>query len=247
VGEQLSNMWEYLTSDAAWSGQNGLPNLVWNHVRLSALALFVSAAIAIPPAVLLGHVRRGGIVAVSIVNIGRAIPSFAAISLLFPLSIAWGFGLGFWPTFGMLVLLAVPPIFTNTYTGVRDVPREAVEAARGMGMRAGELLRRVEMPVALPLMLTGLRVSAVQVIATATLGPFVGYRNLGTPIIAGLQRANKGPLLAGALLVILLALLVDALFAVAERRLVPWRPQPAGRADDVSVVADLEVIPSPAV
>ena len=159
----------------------------------------------------------------SVVNIGRAIPSFAILALLLPFSLRYGFGLGFWPTIVALVLLAIPPIFTNTYTGVRDVPDEAVEAARGMGMRGGELVRKVEVPVAMPLILTGLRVSAVQVVATATLGALVGYRDLGTPIVSGFTSPDKGPLLAGAIAVALLALLTDASLAWRERRLVPWR------------------------
>jgi osmoprotectant transport system permease protein len=240
--EILRQMWDYLSSDAAWSGNRGLPALTWAHVKLSVLAVVVAAVVAIPPAVVLGHIRRGGLLAVSIVNIGRALPTFAIIVLILPFSLRYGFGLGFWPTLVALVLLAVPPIFTNTYTGVRDVPPDAVEAARGMGMRAGELIRKVEVPVAWPLIITGLRVSAVQVVATATLGALVGYRNLGTPIITGFaQRSQRGVLLAAAITVILLALLTDAVFALAERRLVPWR-RPAGRHADVTVTA-----PEPAV
>jgi osmoprotectant transport system permease protein len=239
----LHQMWDYLSSDAAWSGNRGLPALTWAHIKLSVLAVVVAAAVAIPPAVVLGHIRRGGLLAVSIVNIGRALPTFAIIVLILPFSLRYGFGLGFWPTLVALVLLAVPPIFTNTYTGVRDVPPDAVEAARGMGMRAGELVRKVEVPVAWPLIITGLRVSAVQVVATATLGALVGYRNLGTPIITGFaQRSQRGVLLAAAITVILLALLTDAVFALAERRLVPWR-RPAGRHADVTVTAPEPAVP----
>lgn len=235
--DELRQMWEYLTTDAAWSGQNGIPALTWAHVQISAVAVLVAAVVGIPSAVVLGHVRRGAFLAVSVVNIGRAIPSFAVMAIVFPLSLRYGFGLGFWPTMVALVLLALPPIFTNTYTGVREAPEDAVEAARGMGMRAGELLRRVEVPAAVPLILTGLRVSTVQVIATATLGALVGYRNLGTLIVTGYTSPDKGPMLAGALVVIVVALVTDALFVVAQRVLVPWR-RPVGRAADAAVVAE---------
>ena len=224
MGDAWRDMLDYLGTDAAWHGKNGLPSLLWAHLQLSFAALAIAAVVALPPAVILGHVKRGALLAVSTVNISRAVPSFAVIVLLFPLSLRWGFGLGFWPTLVALVLLAVPPIFTNTYTGVRDVPAEAVEAARGMGMQSGELVRKVEVPVALPLILTGLRVSAVQIIATATLGALLGYRCLGTPIFAGYARSNKGPLLAAAILVAAVALLTDGFFARAQRWLVPWRP-----------------------
>jgi osmoprotectant transport system permease protein len=239
MGDAWSDMWTYLHSGDAWSGRDGLPSLLWAHVQLSVVALLVSALVAIPPAVVLGHVRRGALAAVSIVNIGRAIPSFAIIALVLPFSLRWGFGLGFWPTMVALVLLAVPPIFTNTYTGVRDVPADAVEAARGMGMQPRELVARVEVPVALPLILTGLRVSAVQVVATTTLGALVGYRCLGSPIVAGFQRRDKGELLAAAILVALLALVADGLFSLAVRWLVPWRAgaRRPGRAADATVVA----------
>jgi osmoprotectant transport system permease protein len=216
-------MWDYLGTDAAWHGQNGLPALLWAHLKLSFASLLIATLIALPPAIVLGHIRKGALLAISVVNIGRAIPSFAIIVLLLPFSLRWGFGLGFWPTLVALVLLAIPPIFTNTYTGVRDVPGDAVEAAQGMGMQATGLMRKVELPVALPLILTGLRVSAVQIIATATLGAKVGYRCLGTPIVAGISRADKGPLLAAAILVAALALFTDGVFAQAQRVLVPWR------------------------
>jgi osmoprotectant transport system permease protein len=239
VTDTLQELWEYLSSDRAWSGQNSLPALTWAHIQISAAAVLVAALIAIPPAVLLGHVRRGGVVAVSIVNIGRAIPSYAAMALILPFALKYGFGLGFWPTVAALFLLAVPPIFTNTYTGVRTVPEETLEAARGMGMRPGQLIRQVEVPVALPLILTGLRVSAVQVVATATLGALVAYRNLGTLIVTGYTSPTKGGLLAGAILVAALALATDGFFALAERRLVRWRA-PRGRHADAGIAAQPE-------
>jgi osmoprotectant transport system permease protein len=241
--EILRQMWDYLSEGDAWSGSRGLPALTWAHLKLAGMAVLVAAVVAIPPAVVLGHVRRGGLLAVSIINIGRALPTFAILVLVLPFSLRWGFGLGFWPTVVALVLLAIPPIFTNTYTGVRDVSPDALEAARGMGMRASEVVRKVEVPVAWPMIITGVRVSAVQVVATATLGPLVGYINLGTPILTGfVQRSQRGPLLAAAILVILLALLTDALFALAERRLVPWR-RPVGRQADVTVSAPEAAVP----
>jgi osmoprotectant transport system permease protein len=235
-------MWDYLQTDAAWSGRNGIPALTWAHIQISLVSVVIAALVAIPTAVVLGHVRRGALVAVSVVNIGRAIPSFAIMALVLPFSLRYGFGLGFWPTVVALVLLAIPPIFTNTYTGVRDVPDEVVEAARGMGMRAGELVRRVEVPVAVPLIITGLRVSAVQVVATATLGALVGYRDLGTLIVTGFTSPDKGPMLAGAVAVALLALVTDGLFALAARWLVPWRAAPR-RTADATVTAE-EAVPA---
>lgn len=221
--EPLEQMFDYLSSDNAWTGRNSLPTLLWAHLKISVGAVLAATLLALPGAVWLGHRRRGAFLVVSVVNIGRAVPTFAVVVLLVPFSLRWGFGLGFWPTLVALVLLAMPPIFTNAYTGVRDVPTDALDAARGMGMRPWQLVRQVEVPIALPLIMTGLRVSSVQVVATATLGALAGYANLGLPIVAGFQRGNKGALLAAAILVALLAMAVDGLFALSQRKLVRWR------------------------
>ena len=192
----------------------------------------------------LGHVKRGGLVAAAIVNMGRAVPSFAIVSLMFPLSLQWGFGLGFVATGVALVLLAIPPIFTNTYTGVRDVDASVAEAARGMGMRPQEVVLRVEAPAAMPLILTGLRVSAVQVVATATLGALVGFGGLGAFIVEGKAQQDNGKLLTGAVLVAVLAVLTEVVFGVLDRVLLPWtrsRGWRPGRARDRTLTAPVPV------
>jgi len=220
----LADTWEFLTTADSWTGQRGILARGRAHVWISLVATVLAAAIAIPPAIVLAHRRALPIVSVAVINIGRAIPSFAIIALLFPLSIQYGFGLGFWPTCVALVALGIPPMFTNTYAGVAGTPPELVEAARGLGMRDREVLRRVELPSALPLLFTGVRVSAVQIVATATLGAIVGYECLGSFIVAGLARGSAGQatMLAGAILVAGLALLVDIALNVAEPRFTPW-------------------------
>ncbi|KPK48039.1 MAG: hypothetical protein AMJ77_01095 [Dehalococcoidia bacterium SM23_28_2] len=200
-----------------WQGTAGIPNRMVEHVRLSALATLLAAALAVPSGVLLGHSGRGGLLAVSVVNIGRAIPSFAVIALALPFSIRMGLGIGFWPTFLALVLLALPPIFTNSFTAVRSVAAEVVEAARGMGMREREVLLGIELPLGAPLILTGVRVASVQVVATATLGALVGWGGLGRYIIDGFSVQDNVRVFAGALLVAGLAILTDVLFNVTER------------------------------
>lgn len=213
----------YLSTSAHWSGERGIPHRSVEHLRLAGSAVVVATVIALPPAVWLGHVRRGGLAAQSIVNIGRAVPSLAIVAILFPLSLRFGFGLGFWPTFGALVLLAIPPMFTNAYVGVRSVDPAVVEAARGMGMRRVQVITRVQVPSGLPLILGGVRVAALQVIATATLGAYVGFNGLGSFINEGFRQQDDGKLLTGALLVALLALVVDVLFGRVMRRITPWR------------------------
>jgi osmoprotectant transport system permease protein len=218
----MGELVDYLSTADNWWGPQGIVRAVVDHVRISAFATVLAAVLAIPPAVVLGHVRRGGLAAVSIVNIGRAVPSFAILALVFPLALRYGFGLGFWPTTVALVLLAIPPIFTNTYTGVRDVSRDVVDAATGMGMSGREVLLQVEVPSALSLILTGLRVSAVQVVATATLGSLFGYGGLGALIVKGIAQQDDGKLLTGALFVALLAIGTEIAFSALERRLTPW-------------------------
>lgn len=219
----LDDLVHFVTTGDNWSGQRGILHRTTEHLRLAAAALGAAALVAVPPAVYLGHIRRGGVLAQSVVNIGRAVPSLAIVSILFPLSLQYGFGLGFWPTFGALVLLAAPPIFTNAYTGVRSVDPAIVEASRGMGMRPGQVLGRVEVPSALPLILAGVRVATLQVIATATLGAFVGFNALGSYIYEGFRQQDDGKLLTGALLVSLIALIVDLVLGVVVRRATPWR------------------------
>lgn len=221
---------DYLTDAGSWWGANGLVNLTWNHVRLSGAAVLAAMIAAIPPALYLGHHRRGGFLAITLVNLSRALPTFAVIAFVFPLSLQYGFGLGFWPTFVALFLLALPPIFVNAYTGVTEIDRSVVEAARAMGMRDREVLRRVELPAAMPLLVTGVRVSAVQVVATTTLGALVGFRCLGTPILQAIATRNDGQLIVAALVVAVLSLLTEAVFGLLGRRLTPWTSTQATEA-----------------
>lgn len=220
---------DFVSTADHWWGARGIVHRVQDHVRISVIATVVAAVIAIPPGLWLGHIRRGGVAANAIVNIGRAVPSFAVVSLLLPISLRYGFGLGFWPTFGALVALALPPIFTNTYAGVVSVEGSVVDAARGMGMRPAQVLAKVEAPNALPLLLAGVRISAVQVVATATLGAFVGFGGLGAYINEGFRQQDDGKLLTGAVFVAVLAIATELAFAAAQRALTPWLNRKATR------------------
>jgi osmoprotectant transport system permease protein len=217
-----SELVEYVSTSDNWWGRRGISTRVVDHLRISVAATVVAAAVAIPAALWLGHIRRGGALASTVVNLGRAVPSFAIVALALPFSLRFGFGLGFWPTMVALVALALPPIFTNTYAGVTGVDRAVIDAARGMGMQGRQVLWRVEAPVALPLLLTGLRISAVQVVATATLGAFVGFGGLGAFIYEGFRQNDDGKLLTGAVLVAVLAIATELLFGVGQRLLTPW-------------------------
>ncbi len=223
----VSDAFEFLLTPDGWTGGNGILARGWAHVWISIVAVTISAAISIPVAVWLAHARRAPNLSIAMVNVGRAIPSFAIIVLVFPLSIRYGFGLGFWPTCVALVALGIPPMFTNAYAGVTETPLDLVEAATGVGMTEPQVLRKVELPAAVPLLVAGVRISAVQIVATATLGALVGYECLGTYIVAGLRRGERGlpDVIAGAILVATLALTVDLLLDRLERVLSPWHPR----------------------
>ena len=219
--EFLGDLLAWFVDAENWSGPAGIPSRVWEHVQISVVATVAAAAIALPPALWLGHHRRGGFVAVATINIGRAIPSFAIMALFLPISIRLGLGLGFWPTLLALFALALPPIFTNTYTGVRDVDPALVEAGRGMGMTDGEVLRKIEAPMASPVILAALRVSAVQVVATAPLAALVAWGGLGRYIVDGFAVQDNVRVLAGGILVALLSIATEVVLGAVEKRVVP--------------------------
>ncbi|MGW7427949.1 ABC transporter permease [Streptomyces sp. NPDC054861] len=214
----LAATWDWLTDAANWSGENGVDRRLVEHVLLTVVCLAISCVIALPVALVLGHLGKGGALAVNLSNIGRAVPTFAVLVLLLLSPIG---GYGWWPTIIALVLFAVPPLLTNAYVGMRGVDADVVRAARGMGMTGSQTLFRVELPLALPLVLTGVRIAAVQLVATATVAALAGGGGLGRIITAGFNLASTPMVVAGAVLVALLALLVEGVFEVTQRLLAP--------------------------
>jgi osmoprotectant transport system permease protein len=232
----VADVVRWFTDQQHWYGSAGFPHRLWEHVELCALAVVCACALAIPAGIALGHVRRGGVVAVGVVNIGRALPSFGVIAIALPISIRLGLGLGFWPTFFAVFVLALPPIFTNSYTGVRQVDPAAVDAARGMGLKVLDVLLRVELPLASPVILASVRVAAVQVVATAPLGALVAWGGLGRFIVDGFAQLDQVQAAAGAVLVALLAIATEIGFAAAERFLLPRGIRRMALADAAAMV-----------
>lgn len=189
--------------------------LIGDHLELTFAAMGIACAVAIPIGLVLGHTGRGQFLATSVANVGRAVPSFALVAFF----VAF-LGTTFINVTLALVLLAIPPILTNTFVGVQQVDRDTVDSARGMGMTEPEIVRRIELPLSLPLLFGGIRTSMVNVIATATLAPVVGVSSLGDPIIAVNTHGEAGRL-AAAIVVALLAVASEVILGAIQRASTP--------------------------
>jgi osmoprotectant transport system permease protein len=213
---------QWLADPVNWQGPNGIPARLLEHLALCGVSVGVAALVALPLGLWIGHTGRFSWLIVSSANAWRALPSFAVIGLLVPFTTVIDPNLGFtlYPTLAAMIVLAGPPILVNAYEGVAGVDRELVEAARAMGMRDRQVLAGVEIPIALPVIATGLRSAAVQVVATATLGAAFGFGGLGRFLVLGDANQDNGELFGGVVLVALLALATFAVFTLIERRLV---------------------------
>jgi osmoprotectant transport system permease protein len=189
--------------------------LAWEHMKLVLVSMAIACAVAVPLGLWLGHIGKGEFFAISLSNVGRAVPSLALIAFF----VAY-LGVGFTNVTLALVLLAVPPILTNAYVGVRQVDRDTVDAARGMGMTETGIVRRVELPLALPLVFGGVRISMVNVLATATIAPLAGVDSLGDPIINVNTYGETGRL-AAAIVVAALAVITELSLGAAQRAVTP--------------------------
>ena len=187
----------------------------WEHLELSAAALAIALVVALPLGAWLGHLHRGSVLAVNVANLGRALPSLVIIAVAFVF-----LGVGFWSVALALVVLAIPPILTNAYVAVDGVEADAVEAARGMGMSRWQIIRRVELPLALPLIFAGIRTAVVFVVATATIAAVAGGGGLGDIIVNQAAYGLEG-VVGAAICVSVLALAADGLLGLVQRALTP--------------------------
>ena len=219
----LSEVFEWFTEPGRWEGSAGIPVRLLEHLEMSSVSVAIASLIAIPIGLYIGHRRRFEFAVVSVANFGRAIPSFGLLLLfvsIFGVQLDYPPGLRPAIIF-VLTLLAIPPILTNTYVGVQAVDADTLEAARGMGMTEGEVLRQIELPLAAPLMVAGLRTAAVQVVATATLAAAPGGGGLGRFLIDGFAVRDFAQIFSGALLVAVLAIITEVGFAVLQRAVAP--------------------------
>ena len=218
----LGDVFDWFTNADSWRGSSGIPHRLVEHARYTGVATLAAVSIAGPVAAWLGHRRRFGTLAMNIANVGQTLPTFAILVLVVQLV-----GTGNAPVVGPLALflamtlLAIPPIFTNVYTGIASVDDAYRDAARGLGMTTRQQLLRAEIPIAAPLLVTGLRIAVVQVIATATIGAYAGTGGLGRFIIDGFALQDYPQVFGGALLVATLAIVGDRVLVAVERHLGP--------------------------
>lgn len=212
----LSRGFAWLVDPAHWTGTSGIPARVLEHLGYTALAVVIAAVVAIPIGAAVGHTRRGGLAIVGVANGLRALPELGVL-ILFVLLL----GLGLLAPTLALVLLAVPPLLAGTYSGVAGADPAAVDAARGMGMREGQILTRVELPSAVPLVVGGLRLATLQVIATAIIAAFVGLGGLGRFIIDGQAARDYPQMIAGAIVIAVVAIVVELVLQLIGRLVTP--------------------------
>jgi osmoprotectant transport system permease protein len=216
---------------AHWHGSSGVPTRVEEHVVMALAATASAAVIALPVGLTLGHFGRGGAVAINVSNVGRALPSLAILVLAVQVV-----GIGATPAYLALVALAIPPIVTNAYVGMRGVEEELRDAARGLGMRGLRIVLSVELPNALPVVMAGIRTAGVQVVATATIAALVGWGGLGRFIVDGLSLRDFVQVFAGALLVVALAATAELALALLQRLLTPAGLRSAARREQLRAV-----------
>jgi osmoprotectant transport system permease protein len=216
----------WLADPVHWTGADGIPTRLGQHLWYSALSVVIASVIAIPVGYLIGHTGRGRSIAVSISGGARALPSFGVITL-----IALSVGIGLTAPIISFVILAIPSVLAGAYSGFEAVDRKTVDAARAVGMTEWQIMAKVEMPLGLPLLIGGIRSAVLQVVATATLATFVGAGGLGSYIITGLRANDYPKMLAGSILVIALAVVLEVLFSIVQRLVVPAGVT-AGRPSD---------------
>ena len=242
-------LWEWFTDPATWTGSDGIVASLGDTVLLCVAVILTSTLLAVPTAAYLAHERLAQVSSAWLVNMGRALPTFAVAALLVPISLRGGYGFEPWPIFIALTLLTVPPMFLSTYVAVKEVDQAAVDAARAMGFTERSVLLSVELPLASTVIFTGLRVASVQVVATEPIRAFLGGDGLGRYIRDGLGQNNATLTIGGTILIATFAGLTGIVFSATERVVEPFGvrrlrtdrgPRP-GATDE----ADLMEVPEP--
>lgn len=212
------NVIEWFTDPANWTGENGIPNRTWEQIEISGLAMLIALAIAMPIALVLGHLRKGVFLATNISNVGRAVPTLGVLIILASIP---EIGVGNLAAILALAVFAIPPLMTNTFAGMASVDQVVLDAAQGMGLNRIQRLFRVEIPLAMPLIAAGVRTATVQVVATASLAALVGAGGLGRYVVDGFALQDNTLIVAGAILTAAIAIAAEGVLAIVERVLTP--------------------------
>ncbi|MDQ1245643.1 MAG: transporter permease [Actinomycetota bacterium] len=224
----------WFTDPANWSGPNGIPTRTLQHIVISAAAMVIALVVALPIGLVLGHQRRGTTLATNIGNVGRAVPTLGVLIILASIT---AIGVGDMAAILALALFAIPPLLTNTFTGIAGVDEEVRDAARGMGMGGSAVLWRVEVPLAVPLLAAGVRTATVQVVATASLAAVVGSGGLGRYVVDGFALQDSTLIVAGAILTAAISLAAEGFMAVVQRVVTPRGIRSASVTDAQSMDA----------
>ena len=211
-------VWQWFTDPAHWSGPNGIPVRTWEQIEMSAFAMAIALVVALPLGLVLGHLRKGVLVATNVSNVGRAVPTLAVLIILASIP---SIGVGNTAAVLALAVFAIPPLLTNTFAGMTAVDPDVLDTGAGMGMSGRQRLLRVEMPLASPLILAGIRTASVQVVATASLAALVGGGGLGRYVVDGFALQDTTLIVAGAILTALLAIAAEGVLALFERIATP--------------------------
>jgi osmoprotectant transport system permease protein len=211
----------FIIDPVNWAGPTGVGTRLLQHLGITGLSILLAAVIAVPLGLLIGHTGRGRAFVISFTGAARALPTFGVLILFVLIGINFGLGLSLAPVIAVLVILAIPPLLAGAYSGVEAVDRQTIDAARAQGMTEWQILTRVELPLALPLLVGGLRSATLQVVATATIAAYVAQGGLGRYLIEGIQSRDYVRAVVGALLLAALALLLDGLLAALQRLVVP--------------------------
>jgi osmoprotectant transport system permease protein len=241
----LREVVSWFTDGAHWTGSGGIPTLFYKQLVLSAAVVAAGTLIGGGIGLILGHTGRGSLVAVNAANAFRAVPTLALLTLLAiypPISLKWN---GFLCSFLALTVLAIPPILTNTYVGIREVDADVTDAARAMGLTGPQVMGRVELPLAIPFIMAGIRTASIEVVATSTLAAEVFYSDLGTPVIAGLNSNDTVEAFCGALLVAVMAALVAFGLGAVIRAVTPPGMQARRRAGSLLTSAPVAEVATP--
>jgi osmoprotectant transport system permease protein len=233
-GEGVVNVISWFTDPANWSGPNGIPTRTLQHILISAAAMIIALAVALPVGLILGHARRGTFLATNVGNVGRAVPTLGVLIIFASIT---AIGVGDLAAILALALFAIPPLLTNTFTGIAGVDDEVRDAARGMGMGGAAVLWRVEVPLALPLLAAGVRTATVQVVATASLAAVVGSGGLGRYVVDGFALQDSTLIVAGAILTAAISLAAEGFMAVVQRVVTPRGIRSASLTDQPAMDA----------